>query len=383
MAENSKRDDTPAHSLIAQVKKYDAASLRLNHLHRSLSETSRRINQTVFYPDLDIPFRQMPREQSVKVIHVKNGHYSEKSQTNDAELAEIVRVLEDIHATPYNTYPKVGVVTMNKKQRNTLISNLLHIVQKSLMGWEKIEQLQRNGLGIYSIEEIAGMQFDILVVSGTTHELAQLSFSVPQFRRLLNSFTQKIIWLNSIPKEQIEVATTQSRPETAFLLSNLLLLAEDIERGQTSQFEVIFENLKAVYGKSAAKKESLFVKEVVENLSHFIEKKYIKTNFTIENQVFPIVILPKYDDQMPVIVRIDGKLSQGRGFNPAWERRILMDLKMPVLSIWSYNWWRNPKDEAFHLAQAIFAYDKQFVKVETPVEETEMTDVDAVNVVEN
>jgi hypothetical protein len=98
-------------------------------------------------------------------------------------------------------------------------------------------------------------------------------------------------------------------------------------------------------------------------------------NYTIENQTFPLVVLPKYEEQMPVVVRMDGKLSQGRYFSPTWERRILNELEkmnIPVFSIWSYNWWKDPKGEALHLAQQVFAYDKKFEKVET-VEETEET----------
>jgi hypothetical protein len=186
---------------------------------------------------------------------------------------------------------------------------------------------------------------------------------------LLNSFTQKIVWLNSIPKDQIEVATNQSRPETAFLLSNLLLLAEDIEQGQTPQYEAIFGNIERIYGSKAQSKQSLFINEMVKHLSIFIERKYIATNYVIENQVFPLVILPKHENQSAMVVRIDGKLSKGKTFNPGWERRILSDLQLPVISTWSYNWWRDAKDAAFRIAQEVFAYDKQFEKKEESIEE--------------
>jgi hypothetical protein len=38
----------------------------------------------------------------------------------------------------------------------------------------------------------------------------------------------------------------------------------------------------------------------------------------------------------------------------------LEHLQIPVVSIWSYDWWRDPKDAAFKLAQAVFAFDKPY-----------------------
>ena len=374
LAEYSKLDHSDVPNFVSKLKEHGAAYIKLNHLHRPLSDTARRLNQSVFYPGLEVPFRQQVVEQSVSVVHI-NGKFNEKSGQNEAEIVEIVRLLEEIHATPFNTFPRVGVVCMNKKQRNALNNNLLNIIQKTLPGWEKIEQLQRNGLGIYSLEEIAGLQFDVLVVSGTFASLDKITLSQKDLRLLVNSFTKNLYWVNSIPKADLTQATQAN--EGAFLIANLMLLAEKTKQKDTPQYEAIFNNLKTLYIKPEPIHISLFVQEVVEGLSHFIEKKYLKTDFALENQSFPLVILPKLDEQRPIIVRIDGSLSQSHVFNPSWERRTLRELEkmgIPVQSIWSYNWWKNPKDEAFNLAKIVFAYDKTFEKKPEPepvIENTE------------
>jgi hypothetical protein len=362
MSEFSKSDGSVVTSLASKLKAHGAATVKLNHLHRPLSETARQLNQSVFYPDLEVPFRQQTVEQSVSVVHI-NGKYNDKTQQNEAEIAKLIFLLEDINATPFNTFPRVGVVCMTKRQRNALNNSLLNIVQKALVGWEKIEQLQRNGLGVYSFEEIAGLQFDVLLVSGTFTDVEHIAFSQKEVRQLLNSFTKNLYWVNSIPKQILTQAQQDNKHESAFLIANLLQVAEKTRDKGSPQYETTFAQLKSRYVKKQVSKPSIFVEQVLEGLSHFIEKKYLKTDFIIENQTFPLVIIPKYDEQLPIIIRIDGKLSKGSSFNPSWERRTLRELEkmgLPVQSIWSYNWWKNPTDEAFHLAQAVFAYDKKY-----------------------
>ena len=349
-------DVSMPNSLAVKLKEKEVAKVRLNYLHRALSETTRRINQSVFYPNLDIPFRQAAAEQSVEVKHVK-GNFSEKTRSNETEITEIVELLKEISATPFNTYPRIAIVTMTKQQRNTLNMTLLNVVQKTLWGWEKIEHIQRNGLTILSIDELAGLQFDILIVSGTFADFDKMGFPKREFRQLLNCFTQKLYWFNSIPHEILAHSAKSRDYEMPFLMSNLILLAENLEHGQTPQYESIFSQLRSLYSQPKAQKSSVFVHELVAALSETIEPKRMKTNFVIENQNFPFVILPDNDEDRAIVVRIDGRLSTETAyFNADWERRILQDLErlnIGVLSVWSYDWWKNAKNEVEKLVGEI------------------------------
>lgn len=349
-------DSTVPNSIAAKLKEKDTAVVRLNYLHRSLSQTTRRINQSVFYPNLDIPFRQPAAEQNVQVRYVKSS-FSEKTRTNEAEITEIVELLKEISATPFNTYPRIAIVTMTKQQRNTLNMTLLNVVQKTLWGWEKIEHIQRNGLTILNIDELAGLQFDILIVSGTFPDFDKMGFPKRAFRQLLNCFTQKLYWVNSIPHETLEQSAKSRDYEMPFLMSNLIMLAENIEQDNTPQYETIFSQLKTLYSKPKSQKASYFVNEIITALSESIDSKRMQTNFVIENQTFPLVVLPENDEDKAIVVRIDGRLStEAAYFNADWERRILQDLErlnVRVISVWSYNWWKNAKDEAEKLAGEI------------------------------
>jgi hypothetical protein len=349
-------DATVPNSLAAKLKEKDGANIQLNYLHRSLSETTRRVNQSVFYPNIDIPFRQPAAEQNVQVRNIKSN-FSEKMRVNEAEITDIVELLKEISATPFNTYPRIAIVTMTKQQRNTLNMTLLNVVQKTLWGWEKIEHIQRNGLTILNIDELSGLQFDILIVSGTFPDFDKMGFPKRVFRQLLNCFTQKIYWVNSIPQEILEQSAKTRDYEMPFLISNLIRLAENMGTGNTPQYEAIFSQLRTLYSKPKAKKMSFFAHEIITALSDSIEPKRMQTNFVIENQTFPLVILPENDDDKAVVVRIDGRLStEAAYFNADWERRIFQDLarlNVRVISVWSYNWWKNAKGEAEKLAKEI------------------------------
>ncbi len=372
MNETAYLDALPSHSFAAKIKENGAAVVTLNYLHRSLSDTTRRLNQAVFYPNVQVPYRQAVAEQAVSV-HFLNGKFSDKTRVNEFEIAEVTEVLKEISATPFNTYPRIGVVTMTTEQRDALNVNFLHIVQKAIFGWEKVERLQRNGLNVYSINELAGLQFDVLVVSGTFSDFEKINLSKRSFRQLLNSFTKRLIWVNSISAAELQAKSSNRDYEMPFLLSNLLLLGDHIQENRPPQYEGIFQNLATLYGKPVTPKTSVFVEEIAEALKTPMGKNRIKVNYPIENQVFPLVILPKTDDDTdkPTVIRIDGRLAEGAFFNADWERRLLKDLEkagVNVASVWSYNWWKNPKIEAISLATTVEDFDK-VVTFETVLEE--------------
>jgi hypothetical protein len=373
MTESAASDAPLSHSFASKVKANGAAVVELHYLHRSLSDTTRRLDQTVFYPNLQLPYRQVAAEQSVGV-HFMDGKFSDKTRTNEVEIAEVTEVLKEISATPFNTYPRIGVVTMTTEQRDALNLNFLHIIQRTIFGWEKIERLQRNGLNVYSVDELAGLQFDVLVVSGTFSDFEKINLSKRAFRQLLNSFAKRLIWVNSIPAADLQAKSENRDYEMPFLMSNLLLLADHIQENRTPQYQHVFYNLSKLYSPIVAPKQSIFVDEMAHALNVTLGSKRVKMNYTIGNQCFPLVILPKSDDELgqPTVVRIDGRLAEGAFFNADWERRLLNDLKktgVHVASVWSYNWWKNPSGETAQLTTTIEAFDKIF-KPEPIVEET-------------
>ena len=146
-----------------------------------------------------------------------------------------------------------------------------------------------------------------------------------------------------------------------------------IQENRPPQYEGIFQNLATLYGKPVTPKTSVFVEEIAHALKTTMGKNRIKTHYLIDNHLFPLVILPKTDDEndKPTVIRIDGRLAEGSFFNADWERRLLKDLAktgVNVASVWSYNWWKNPKIEAASLTATIEDFDN-VVTAETVLEE--------------
>ena len=347
--------DAPANSLLKAATESGATLAKLHYLHRNVSATTQNINQAVFYKDLKVPFRSAPTEQTVEVSQT-NGKFSTETQTNDEENQRIMNILSAIDPTPYNTYPRIAVVTMTKQQRNALNGLALNAVQKNSVGWEKIERLQRNGLSIFSIEEINGLQFDILIVGGTYNQFDEFKLSKRQLRQLLNSFTKKLLWVNSIPKDQIDNAKDNHTNEMTYLLSNLILVGESIQDRRPEDAAAILEKIRRHSSLTKQSVSSIFVTQVKQYLSKWIAPQFIQENYTIEHHEFKMVVLPKHEGIQPTVIRIDGRLNQGEYFNADWEQKTLKELDqlgIKVISIWSYNWWKAPETEAEKLAMEI------------------------------
>jgi hypothetical protein len=307
-------------------------------------------------------------EQAAKVVHVNNGRIHEIAQTNEAEISEIVRILQEINATPWKTYPRIGVITMTRPQRNSLNATLLNIVQKTLFGWEKIEHLQRNGLGIYNIDEIVGLQFDVVVVSGTYHLLEMFTMSQRQLRMIANSFTQKIYWVNSVYKGALRNAADLREKEVPYLISNILSYCEFLQKGETGKYQYVLENLRNRYAHFKDEIPSPFVLQIAKIIGQDIGARHINFDYPIDNQRFMLVITPRYVNQTPIVIRIDGRFTddalKGMPFNADLERRILNQLtamQVSIISIWSYDWWRDAHAETQKLKDAIAECDKPYL----------------------
>jgi predicted GNAT family acetyltransferase len=81
-----------------------------------------------------------------------------------------------------------------------------------------------------------------------------------------------------------------------------------------------------------------------------------------------LVITPRYVNQTPIVIRIDGRFTddalKGMPFNADLERRILNQLtamQVSIISIWSYDWWRDANAETQKLKDAIAECDKPYL----------------------
>ncbi|MFM8489399.1 MAG: hypothetical protein ACKOCH_23950, partial [Bacteroidota bacterium] len=105
------------------------------------------------------PFKRIPSGRSAldsTVVMNVEGRYDEASRTNEAEARQVIDWLNLIEQTPAHTYPVVGIACSTVQQRDLIASQLLRIRQRKMAGWEKIQQLILNGLGVYQFAEMQG-----------------------------------------------------------------------------------------------------------------------------------------------------------------------------------------------------------------------------------
>ncbi|MEM1216062.1 MAG: hypothetical protein AAGJ82_10275, partial [Bacteroidota bacterium] len=121
----------------------------------------------------DLPITQLTENTTqqggpaaTQIIQV-DGRYNEDKATNEAEAREVLQHLNTIERTPQQTYPRVGIVTLTRGQRDLLLGMLYRIKRERSPGADLIQQLERNGLQILTVADVAGQSFDQLLLSLT------------------------------------------------------------------------------------------------------------------------------------------------------------------------------------------------------------------------
>jgi len=138
----------------------------LKNQHRNKAIPVLAFNNAAFDQQLDVYLNGQVDRETLQ-IHEVNGDYDEAMKVNEAECRHLLSLISGIKGTPQNTYPTIGFVCATVEQRNLFASYLLKIKQNQANGAEKIKHLERNGMGVYALEELAGQTFDLLFVSFT------------------------------------------------------------------------------------------------------------------------------------------------------------------------------------------------------------------------
>jgi hypothetical protein len=312
---------------------------------------------------------------SIKEFSVENveGRFHERENTNDVEAQHIIRLLNQVKQTPQRVYPSVGIITTTVEQRNLIANYLLKLKQQNAFGSEKIQQLERNGLGVFYLDELFGQHFDLLIFSTTlgyvnlqgslTKKMVFLNTpeGVSQLRLLINQTTQKLFIVHSIPDDQLEKFQTKPHEEGTFLLSHLIKLAEGYSAGNKDKMRMSLEALGKTVEKKASK--SIFVSEIVNALIPYIGDKRLKQNLSIEGVSLPLVVKPVHKEEPLLVIHPDGFISNEDYTSCLWEfqqRETLRRLGISYHPTWSVNWLKNPGLEARLLASKIIKHDAQF-----------------------
>lgn len=315
--------------------------------------------------ELDLP----PQRVSYVVDNVE-GRFHELEGTNDTEAQTIIRLLNQIKQTPQRVYPSVGIVTFTVEQRDLIANYLLKLKQQSALGSEKIQQLERNGMGVFHIDELFGQHFDILVVSCTfglvnikgelTKKLVFLNTptGIGHLRMLVNKPVQTYYIVHSLPDEQLQQLEAKKWEEGTWMLAHFIRLAEANKNANKPQMMISMEAI----GKKMANGDhtSTFANEILLALAPYLDTKRISTKSSTSTVRLPLVVSPVSENGQPIVLHPDGFFAETAFTSPLWEqsqRDSIQKSGIHYLPFWSVDWLKNPNVEARLLASKIINLD--------------------------
>jgi len=345
--------------------------IALKTLHRTSGDAIMAFNNVAFDQQLAVNVAEDLDTSSIN-IHSVDGDYDMDFRTNDAECRRMLSLLTEIKGTPQNTYPKVGFVCATVEQRNLFSAYLLRIKQSQANGWDKIKHLERNGMRVYSFEELSGQRFDILFISftfGVVDSVGNVSKEIDYLgtpageillQHLLNSGMQQIIVCHSFPKSFIQ-AKLQLLPKNGLsILVAFMDYGKALEKNNRKKLVKILRQLSKHKTVPKIGGKLLFMDEVAHYLAAYFEPDRILRNQQIKGQTYPLVIKGEEGDPIQYVVQADRFFNQKEVFSFTWQERLNQAIESAgykFLTIWSKDWWRDPEKEARKLASRIIRVD--------------------------
>lgn len=364
-------------SLLDALREQKVVEVRLPALATQLLIPSRRFYQVAFAGQaVEMATLEAVSDGIMELKHVE-GRFNTKDGTNEVEARHIIHLLNNIKKTPHRRYPVVGIVCFTIEQRNLIASYLLKIKQKRSIGYEIIQQLEHNGMGVYHVEELVGQHFDIMILSGTyaTIDLkGTMCKNIQQINtlqgihwlHLLTSRASRDVYiLNSIPTPILDEYLDNPTDQGTYLLANFFHFAHAVQK---KDGEMQTEILKEVGDTSLGEQPlEYFTTEVATDLVSYLGGARIRQKVRVLGIEVPLLIEPKFDKQPTVLIFPDGFLTDATKTSYLWEVEQIQKWKEQnylFYPIWSVNWWRNPRQEARKLASWVIRLDGQYRKEE-------------------
>ncbi len=304
------------------------------------------------------PQDQIKEKDDIQILQV-DGRYEEKEEANLAEAQETIRLLNEIQQKPGRIYPKVNIVCMTYGQRNLINTYLLDIKQRNLPGKEKIQQLERNGLSVYAIEEVPFPSSDLLILNntyGTIDLQGQISEKVDRWKK--SRFEEQVKFLFSTPFQQIYIVN--SLPDTT--LSELEMEGSTYSyflRSPKKEFDGTKrdDNKPESSGKGKNMSSKLyFAKEVTKLLKPYLESHRLELNKDYSKSSKIILIQSKDVPDKKVGILADGFFADSPSTHFSWEYNQIERFKSQGIHIiysWPIRWWQDPQTEAQRLIQEV------------------------------
>lgn len=361
---DSKQDMTPQaeDDFLEFCKTLSVASHTLDYQHQDSPEEWIDFNRIAF----GTPFKRLPSgraAQDATVVLNVEGRYDESTRTNEAEARQIIDWLNLVEQTPAKTYPVVGIACATVEQRDLIAGQLLRVRQRKAPGFEKIQQLQLNGLGVYHFSELQGQHVDVLLLSlvhGITDTSGTLTRDfhfwntqegINQLHVALTRATQRVFIAHSIPPGLYSVLAADKNFLGTCILSHLVTFGDLVQRGERVTAQLQLDKMKALLNyPDRLFHPTVFMEEVELALLPFFEPGSIRRNVQIGGVTVPLLI---QTDERKAVPLFDGVFAPTATPSYEWEEKIKQFFArhgVEVFPILSAQWWKGPRQEARRVA---------------------------------
>lgn len=307
------------------------------------------------WPQFTLKGRYLPPvEVQVEAV---DGRYNARQGINDEEARKVISLLKTIEENPQRTLPKVGIVAFTRSQRNLIVQYLHRIKKQRLAGFEKVQQLDRNGLGVYTPDELYGLHADMLLISATFGRTGAGDQLTPAIQLLDQQYQPGIvplirtrsrqtqIILHSIPEEDLaRLAREKTNVGNTAALARWLLAARQSENGGGGEVPADTP----VHPMAA---------EIAWHIADQIRTDRLAFSLPFRQAMVPMTIAPLKGKTFRAIV-LNGFFSETKATCYQWEFLRHKDMEeegFEVHPIWAVNWWKRPEREAAALLEMLNA----------------------------
>lgn len=300
------------------------------------------------------------------------GRFKEKSEVNEAEVQTIIQVINSIDFAADRTLPSVGIITFTKSQRDAVAAFLLQQKQKNTDNAEKIRQLERNGMGVFFIEEVIGQHFDVLVVSMTFGTIStngrvgkkikylESTAGLQGVKYILSKTTQKIHLIYSLSDELLEDYIDRQDDTGGNLLGHLIAFSKSVKNRDLRQARYHYDILWVEEEKE--KQKSLFRQEARRVLQTFFPAGRVLQRFQHNETTIPLAITPLDEGSPAFWLQADIFLANTPQTDFIWEiqeRKKIEADNIKFQSVYSLKWSQNANLAAGKLAAKIIKSDRK------------------------
>ncbi len=290
-----------------------------------------------------------------------NGIFDEDQEINATEALETLQVLQQLPPTPQQTYPRVHILCMTQAQRDLLYSHFLDIKQKNMPEKEKIQHLERNGLSVFSIDEVPLPPADVLIFNHTfgpvrgqgglsekTQRLQKPRFK-EQLKMVLKKPFQQVVLINSIPMNDLRKLAQSDEGLASYFGS----FPQEISHQLFDSPQPFIEAPKAPQQPSA---ELYFVKEVSDQLKPLLAAHRLKLYKESMPSSKILLVASEEEPIRRAAILPDGFFSESPSTHMLWEynqQTHYINKGIALIPIWSVLWWKDQEAEAQKLIDAL------------------------------